>query len=201
MIKTCRTCNEEKDVSEFYKHKANKDGLFNRCKTCHIAYTKKWRRDNADKVAAWEEANADYQKEYYDIEENRERKKRNQRNWFRKNSEEINARKRDRYKKDKKYREKKLEWTRSNPDKIKSYTQNRRSRIAGNGGSFTEEEWQELCNKYDNICLCCGEKENLQADHVVPVSKGGTSYISNIQPLCQPCNSRKGNRCSTDYRF
>jgi len=37
------------------------------------------------------------------------------------------------------------------------------------------------------------------ADHVLPVSKGGTSYISNIQPLCQPCNSGKKDK-HIDYR-
>ena len=48
-------------------------------------------------------------------------------------------------------------------------------------------------------CLCCNRRRKLTADHVIPVSKGGTSYISNIQPLCQPCNSSKGTK-TTDFR-
>jgi 5-methylcytosine-specific restriction endonuclease McrA len=39
----------------------------------------------------------------------------------------------------------------------------------------------------------------LTADHIVPVELGGSSYISNIQPLCQTCNSSKGIRI-IDYR-
>ena len=51
-----------------------------------------------------------------------------------------------------------------------------------------------------NKCLCCKEKKKLTVDHVIPVDWGGTSNIENIQPLCQPCNSSKGNRRDTDYR-
>jgi 5-methylcytosine-specific restriction endonuclease McrA len=30
-------------------------------------------------------------------------------------------------------------------------------------------------------------------DHIVPRSKGGGSTLANYQPMCQYCNSRKGN--------
>ena len=35
--KTCRTCGEEKPVSEFYKRLKNRDGYQTRCKQCYIA--------------------------------------------------------------------------------------------------------------------------------------------------------------------
>jgi len=34
-------------------------------------------------------------------------------------------------------------------------------------------------------------------DHVVPLSKGGTNYIWNLQPLCRSCNSK---RLAVDFR-
>ena len=40
MKKTCSKCGEEKALSEFYKHKTNKDGYSGMCKKCCLAYKK-----------------------------------------------------------------------------------------------------------------------------------------------------------------
>jgi 5-methylcytosine-specific restriction endonuclease McrA len=91
------------------------------------------------------------------------------------------------------------EWRKNNPDKVKVNDHRRLALKAGNGGSFTAAEWNSLCKHYRQHCLCCNKKRKLTADHVVPLSKGGTSNIENIQPLCGPCNSRKGTK-TIDYR-
>ena len=93
-----------------------------------------------------------------------------------------------------------LRWKRANPDKTRAMKQRRRAAKAGAGGQFTDREWQALCALYNHSCLCCGRAGlPLTADHVLPVSLGGSSWIDNIQPLCGPCNSRKGDK-HTDYR-
>ena len=44
-------------------------------------------------------------------------------------------------------------------------------------------------------CRQCGSDYDLQYDHIVPYSRGGSSTdVSNIQLLCGPCNRRKSNR-------
>jgi 5-methylcytosine-specific restriction endonuclease McrA len=48
--------------------------------------------------------------------------------------------------------------------------------------------------------LCCGKRKPLEADHVIPVCKGGTSWLHNIQPLCRSCNAKKHDKC-TDFRI
>jgi 5-methylcytosine-specific restriction endonuclease McrA len=73
----------------------------------------------------------------------------------------------------------------------------RRARRRGSVGFYTNKEWEDLKAKCEFRCQMCGRHESerkLTVDHIVPVSRGGSSWIQNIQPLCKPCNSRKGNR-------
>lgn len=41
-------------------------------------------------------------------------------------------------------------------------------------------------------CTKCGSRERLEFDHIIPVSKGGSSTERNIELLCEPCNRSKG---------
>jgi hypothetical protein len=41
-------------------------------------------------------------------------------------------------------------------------------------------------------CTDCGSTNEIQYDHVIPVSRGGSNEPANIQILCGPCNRRKG---------
>jgi len=67
-------------------------------------------------------------------------------------------------------------------------------RKKGNGGSHSLEEWKLLKKKFNNTCPCCGISEpiiKLSEDHIIPLSKGGSDSIDNIQPLCLACNMKK----------
>lgn len=82
-----------------------------------------------------------------------------------------------------------------NPKETKRfYNQRRRALKRDAEGSHTFGEWETLKKQCGNKCLCCGKKEPhivLTEDHIVPLSKGGTDFIENIQPLCLSCNVRK----------
>jgi len=42
-------------------------------------------------------------------------------------------------------------------------------------------------------CARCGSRENLEYDHIVPVSKGGSNTVRNIELLCEECNRKKAD--------
>lgn len=86
-----------------------------------------------------------------------------------------------------------LAWRRKNRAKVVQQVIHRRYALKGNGGVHTLEQWEKLKEKYRQRCAYCCKKAILTRDHIIPVSKGGMNDISNIQPLCRPCNSKKFN--------
>jgi len=82
----------------------------------------------------------------------------------------------------------------------KAASSNRRAKVRGNGGSFTAREWSELVESYDGLCGYCLGAPAEEADHVMPVSLGGSSFISNIMPACFRCNRSKGARLDGSAR-
>jgi 5-methylcytosine-specific restriction endonuclease McrA len=93
-------------------------------------------------------------------------------------------------------------WIKENPEQARCIRRDRRARIRNAEGSFTPEEWENLKQTYKYQCLRCNKFQpeiELVPDHVIPISRGGSNYISNIQPLCKTCNNIKYVD-STDYR-
>jgi len=42
-------------------------------------------------------------------------------------------------------------------------------------------------------CVRCGSQQNLEYDHIIPVSQGGSNTARNIQLLCETCNRKKSD--------
>lgn len=88
-------------------------------------------------------------------------------------------------------------WRKNNRDKVRLYCNNRNSIQRGSFGKLKQDEWEQIKKDFKYMCAICGKKEpeiKLTIDHIIPVSKGGSNLIENIQPLCRLCNSIKGNR-------
>ena len=83
-------------------------------------------------------------------------------------------------------------------ERAKANHHTRRTLLIG-AGTYSPTEWLALCDKQDNRCLRCFGLKPLSVDHVVPLSRGGSNTIENLQGLCRECNSIKGTD-DTDYR-
>ena len=80
---------------------------------------------------------------------------------------------------------------------------NRNSVCKRNGieGRYTIEEWKAKLEEYNYCCAYCGEEllDKITADHVIPITRGGTNYISNIVPACMHCNCSKHNKTAEEF--
>jgi len=84
-------------------------------------------------------------------------------------------------------------WRKANPEAWRAQTQARRARMANAEGKHTAAELAELLKKQGGRCIYCRKsiKTTYTVDHIQPLSRGGTNWITNIQLLCGPCNYSK----------
>lgn len=82
---------------------------------------------------------------------------------------------------------------------IKNATQSKRNRL------LNKKEYRilpkELHKIYSSSCWACGTSQNISLDHILPLSRGGTHSVGNMLSLCRGCNSSKGNRLLSEWRY
>ena len=89
------------------------------------------------------------------------------------------------------------EWRTAHP--IAARTKRARHRalkLSAPGVPYTATEFRALCDESSWQCSYCPtilDVITIQADHVIPLSRGGSNGIENIAVSCGPCNSSKNN--------
>lgn len=190
----CGRCKVSKATSEFSKDRSTPTGLKYSCKecdkekqNCYLAEPGNREKTRASQYA-FSQRNKEkilaYRRAYYERNQAIIRLKAKQ--YYAENREElIEVSKR---------------WARENPEKAALVWERRRARILGATGTHTAQEWKDVCERFGYRCLRCGTSDKpLTKDHIVPLTRGGSDSIENLQPLCKPCNSSKYTSI-IDYR-
>lgn len=134
-------------------------------------------------------------------ESNRQKLRDRQKEYYQKNKDAIRVRWESWYVINKdKCIENSKEWKKNNKDKVRKSKKIRRHKIRAlkkdNGGSYTAKQWKETLEYFDYKCAYSGESvaNDCHIDHIIPISKGGTSYIWNLVPSLSRVNISKSNK-------
>jgi len=94
------------------------------------------------------------------------------------------------------------QWRERNLERARAYVRvsGNKRRAASAGRHFTFAEWEELLRHHAGHCAYCGSIERIEADHRIPLCRGGSNEISNILPACRHCNRRKHRKTEEEFR-
>lgn len=208
----CKACAASKELTKdnWYPNKGSKDGFRQPCRDCVNENQRKHYENNPEyyherSVCAYHK---DIERSRRQVREARKRRlstaegraQHNARNkaWKDANTEQVRAAGREyatRYRQEQpeKARESRRKNYEKNRDSFRERAHRRRAGI--NGESFTKEQFAELVEQFNGCCAyCLAPDDNLTADHMRPISKGGGNEIENIVPACQKCNGQKHSR-------
>lgn len=219
--KTCTTCHQTKDLTEFTRQKTGKYGVTSTCKCCIKKYShankeriaeygkqhyiankeayaerkKQYYQDNQERIAEqhkqWHKDNPQYDKQYY--QDNKEHLAELKKQYHKSNSVQIAALK------------KRYSLTPKGKAIAKADKHNRRAAKLNNGGKHTGAEILELFDLQSGKCPYCKTKlhktkrNSFHVDHVMPLSKGGSNEIENLQLLCPTCNLSKHDKLPEEF--
>lgn len=99
------------------------------------------------------------------------------------------------------YRQWNREWQQSHLTRKAHNQVQRRIRERGTIGSHTLAEWQARIKEFGGRCFYCGKQKQLTRDHNIPLTRGGTNFISNILPACRICNLRKRTKTAEEFIY
>lgn len=206
-MKRCSSCKEEKLLDDFHTRKSSKDGKNYICKSCKSIVDKEYHTKNRDKLLG-------RHREYY--QKNKDSLIAYQHEYSTNNKDKIRSRKKEYYQKNKEYIKAHVkEYRHNNPELMKErdrlkYENNkeryfeyaRRRDALKRGASQTEkipsnikdilkEQQNDLCGICDNVVE---ENQVSHIDHIIPLSRGGSHTMDNLQYAHAGCNLSKGNK-------
>ncbi len=167
-MKYCPKCDTHKYEEAFYNNKSQPDGLETYCKLCKKEAVAAYQKTDKGKVVK-----AKAQRKFIDTPHGRARKQEWERKWRKTERGAENT------------REKALRRYYSDPDHYRLKVTARRHGC--------DVGVLKQVRERDRVCQLCTSDQDLQFDHVFPLSLGGKGTLDNLQLMCGECNGFKSN--------
>lgn len=169
-------------------------------------YYRRYYQENKDKYHArnkkWQQDNPTKSKEYRDryVRENIEKEKARQKKYKDENRERINQKAKEyRANNAAKVKESNRRSKAKNPETIlRAYA---KRKLLVSDFELPKGSIQKMMAAQKGLCNACGADIRVRRhlDHIVPLVKGGTHDLSNLQLLCVSCNCSKGAKDNVDF--
>lgn len=200
--KSCSKCGVEYPATAEHFHRDRKapNGLMRQCKACNTARAVQWGKDNPERrtelVREHRVRHPERDHDYY--ERNRARILAKNKEWAIAHPE-VNRLSAKRYAQS--HPDHVSAWSRLNPHKAKTIKNRYRANKKQAVGGHTAVEVTSLYAEQQGQCAYCGIRlfDEYQHDHVIPLSRGGSDYITNILLSCATCNQSKGNKSLSQW--
>jgi len=191
-MKTCTKCGVTKEVIEFHRHSRSKDGYQSWCRSCFKQnWDSKPERNRANSAAYRAKHRERLKKQKLEYAAaNRQREAARAREWSKKNPQRK--------------REAALKWAQENPEKatqMRRMIWHRRQARLKNVQAY-EVSSRDMRRLLSSPCAVSGcLHTDIQIDHVIPIARGGSHGIGNLQPLCAAHNQSKGAKTWMEFRL
>jgi len=173
--KICSSCEEDKPLEDFHRHKRGKWGRAERCKICKKQLDAGHYEKNSDTIKARE---AKYRKE------NPEKVKISQHNKYMKRQAEIIANNKA--------------WVKENREKVRGYKRRHQAQYEGlKKEKDLSPDYPTVIARDGMFCYLCGEEivdGKYHVDHIIPITKGGYHAEFNLSVAHDTCNISKQNK-------